>query len=71
MCRAMNRSFVSVLLGGFGSPSTSSAEKVDMSALTYKEVDLKGMARLIKKARNIVVVPGYGMAASGAHFVVG
>ena len=70
MCRAMNRSFISVLLGGFGSPSTS-GEKVDMSAMKFKEVDLTGMATLIKKAQNIIVVPGYGMAASGAHFVVG
>ena len=71
MCRAMNRSFVSVLLGGFGSPSTSSSAQVDMSSLHYTTVELGGMAKLIQKAKNIVVVPGYGMAASGAHFVVG
>lgn len=70
MCRAMNRSFVSVLLGGFGA-TTSSGEKVDMSAMKFSEVDTAGMVKLIGAAKNIVVVPGYGMAASGAHFVVG
>ena len=42
MCRAMNRSFVSVLLGGFGA-TTSSGEKVDMSAMKFSEVDTAGM----------------------------
>ncbi len=71
MCRAMNRSFISVLLGGFGSPSTGGGEKVDMSALKFTEVDTEKMVRIINNSKNIIVVPGYGMAASGAHFVVG
>lgn len=70
MCRAMNRSFISVLLGGFGSPSTS-GEKVDMSAMKYHEFDTAAMIKAINNSKNIIVVPGYGMAASGAHFVVG
>ena len=71
MCRAMNRSFISVLLGGFGATTSSSGEKVDVSKLVYKEFNTEQLIQVIQKSKNIIVVPGYGMAASGAHFVVG
>ena len=70
MCRAMNRSFISVLLGGFGA-TTSSGEKVDTSKLVYQEFNTDQLIDVIKRSKNIIVVPGYGMAASGAHFIVG
>lgn len=70
MCRAMNRSFISVLLGGFGA-TTSSGEKVDTSKLVYLEFNTDQLIKVIKRSKNIIVVPGYGMAASGAHFIVG
>lgn len=70
MCRAMNRSFISVLLGGFGA-TTSSGEKVDTSKLVYQEFNTDQLIEVIKRSKNIIVVPGYGMAASGAHFIVG
>jgi NAD(P) transhydrogenase subunit beta len=69
MCRAMNRNFVSVILGGFGtsggSSATSSEEEGEVTSVTAEEV-----AGLLKDASNVIIVPGYGMAVAQAQTVV-
>jgi len=68
MCKAMNRSFISVILGGFGTISTSSASTViegEITALMHDEV-----SQLLKEAKTIVVVPGYGMAVAKAQYPI-
>ncbi len=68
MCKAMNRSFISVILGGFGTISTSSASTViegEITALLHDEV-----SQLLKEAKTIVLVPGYGMAVAKAQYPI-
>ena len=65
MCAAMNRSFVSVILGGFGeSGGVTSTMQVEGEVTS---VDVKETARLMLEAKNIVIVPGYGMAVAQAQ----
>ena len=69
MCRAMNRSIVSVIFGGFGAaegaapaPSTANAQKGEV-----KSTDAAAVAKLLRDAKSVVVVPGYGMAVAQAQ----
>ena len=63
MCRAMNRSFISVILGGFGS-TAGGAGSVEGDV---KEILADETARLLKEASSVVIVPGYGMAVARAQ----
>jgi NAD(P) transhydrogenase subunit beta len=65
MCRAMNRSFISVILGGFGSGTGSGPETAIEGSVT--EVSLDESVQLIHQAKSIVIVPGYGMAVAQAQ----
>ena len=67
MCKAMNRSFVSVILGGFGG-----AAKGDQMAVEGEQVaiDAGGVASALNEADSIVIVPGYGMAVAQAQQTV-
>lgn len=66
MCKAMNRNFVSVILGGFGSqPSTQSEIEGEQVA-----IDADGVATLLNDAEEIIIVPGYGMAVAQAQQAV-
>jgi NAD(P) transhydrogenase subunit beta len=70
MCRAMNRSFISVILGGFGVEEGTVAaggEKIEgeMVATTAEEV-----VGLLMEARSVIIVPGYGMAVAQAQHPV-
>jgi NAD(P) transhydrogenase subunit beta len=67
MCRAMNRNFVSVIMGGFGTASGSAAAvpQGEVVATSAEEV-----AHLLADAKDVVIVPGYGMAVSQAQGVV-
>ncbi len=67
MCEAMNRSFWSVIFGGFGA-----APKGEAMAVTgeVKATDHEGVANLLKEAKSVVIVPGYGMAVAKAQFPV-
>ncbi|MEJ2114753.1 MAG: Re/Si-specific NAD(P)(+) transhydrogenase subunit beta [Gammaproteobacteria bacterium] len=67
MCRAMNRSFISVILGGFGTGGgpAAAAEEGEVTSVTAEEV-----ATLLKDASNIIIVPGYGMAVAQAQGTV-
>ncbi len=69
MCRAMNRSFVSVILGGFGSEGgTVVAGDVDHGE--HRETHAPDVAELLAAARSVVIVPGYGMAVAKAQYPV-
>jgi NAD(P) transhydrogenase subunit beta len=68
MCEAMNRSFFSVILGGFGdSPSGAPATAMEgeVTSLNHEEV-----ADLLKEAKSVVIVPGYGMAVAKAQYPI-
>ena len=69
MCQGMNRSFSSVILGGFGdTPAVASGEQKDYG--THTETTTADVARLLKNAKSVVVTPGYGMAVAQAQFPV-
>ena len=67
MCQAMNRSFLNVLLGGFGTDGGAVAEGVDG---THTEIDTDEAVAMLKDAKNIMITPGYGMAVSQAQYTV-
>ena len=65
MCRAMNRSFISVIAGGFGAVSSSGdAAAIDRP---YKRGSAEDAAFLMSQADQVIIVPGYGMAVSQAQ----
>ena len=72
MCRAMNRNFISVIAGGFGSDSGKPAAAGgpaepagEVVAITAAET-----AEMLREAKNVVIVPGYGMAVAQAQHIV-
>lgn len=67
MCEAMNRSFLSVIFGGFGNAPTGEAMAVEgeVTSVNHEEV-----AGLLSDAKSVVIVPGYGMAVAKAQFPV-
>jgi len=65
MCRAMNRSFISVIAGGFGAvASAGGAEAIDRP---YKRGSAEDAAFLLSQAEQVIIVPGYGMAVAQAQ----
>ena len=66
MCKAMNRSFVSVILGGFGAPK-GPAMAVEGEQVA---IDTQGVADLLNDADSVIIVPGYGMAVAQAQQAV-
>src|SRR5947199_2133794 len=67
MCRGMNRSFVSVMLGGFGTESGSTAAATGEQQGEVHSIEAAGAADLIQNARKIIIVPGYGLAVAQAQ----
>ena len=71
MCRAMNRNFISVIAGGFGTgggttPAAAGAEPAgEVTAISATET-----AELLREAKNVIIVPGYGMAVAQAQHTV-
>ncbi len=70
MCRAMNRSLVNVLFGGFGAEPAERAEADAVYAGRVKAASAEEVAMLLETARRVVIVPGYGMAVSQAQHAV-
>ena len=70
MCQAMNRSFVSVLLGGYGTDSTSAAAGGPQHQGSVDETSAGEVAHLLQNARRVVITPGYGMAVAQAQYPV-
>jgi H+-translocating NAD(P) transhydrogenase subunit beta len=64
MCRAMNRSFTNVLFGAFGQLQTSAAQVV---ARPVRSATPEEAAEILGSARNVIVIPGYGMAVAQAQ----
>ena len=69
MCQAMNRSFINVLLGGFGTDATS-AQAAAPEEGEIHEVDAQAVADLLLDARRVMITPGYGMAVAQAQYPV-
>ena len=67
MCRGMNRSFVSVILGGFGTESEGTAGVSARETRPVKQGSAEDAAFILKNADSLVVVPGYGMAVAQAQ----
>jgi H+-translocating NAD(P) transhydrogenase subunit beta len=71
MCNAMNRSLLNVLIGNFGGGSAAAASGASAGATgTIKEVIASDAAILMKYAKKVVIVPGYGLAVAQAQHVV-
>jgi H+-translocating NAD(P) transhydrogenase subunit beta len=67
MCKAMNRSFVSVILGGFGADISSDNLKEKKDQKPVKSGNAEDAAFLMKNASSVIIVPGYGMAVAQAQ----
>jgi NAD(P) transhydrogenase subunit beta len=67
MCKAMNRSFLSVIAGGFGAVAASSGDK-DLGE--YREITAAETAKLLLDATSVIITPGYGMAVAQAQYPV-
>lgn len=69
MCKAMNRSLINVLLGGFGQTSASS-NQTDGPEITVKEVGVEEAAQIFDSVSSLIIVPGYGMAVAQAQHAI-
>lgn len=69
MCKAMNRSFISVIAGGFGSDAGSSSASEEDDG-EYKEIVPADVAEMLKNASSVIITPGYGMAVAHAQNAV-
>jgi NAD(P) transhydrogenase subunit beta len=65
MCKGMNRSFISVILGGFGGETTAAAGAVETRPV--KQGSAEDAAYIMKNAGKVIIVPGYGMAVAQAQ----
>ena len=68
MCKAMNRSFFSVIAGGFGSDGAVSGEVKDYGE--HRETNAAEVAEMLANAHSVVITPGYGMAVAQAQYPV-
>lgn len=67
MCRAMNRNFISVIAGGFGTTSGGESAAIEGEV---QPIDAEETAKLLQAAKNIMIIPGYGMAVAQAQHTV-
>ena len=68
MCKAMNRSFFNVILGGFGSDGSSTGDAEEMGE--YRETTAEEVAEQLKNSTSVIITPGYGMAVAQAQYPV-
>jgi len=67
MCKAMNRSFISVIAGGFG---TDVVVDTDTDYGEHVEINAESVADMLKSAKSVIITPGYGMAVAQAQYPV-
>ncbi|WP_334161627.1 NAD(P)(+) transhydrogenase (Re/Si-specific) subunit beta [Phenylobacterium sp.] len=67
MCKGMNRSFISVILGGFGADDSAAAAGGRVETRPVKQGSADDAAFIMKNASKVIIVPGYGMAVSQAQ----
>src|SRR4051812_16632288 len=67
MCRAMNRSFLSVIAGGFGNEGSTASGSAEGE---HTEITAEEVAELLLDAKSVVITPGYGMAVAHAQYPV-
>lgn len=67
MCKAMNRGFISVILGGFGADSGAAAGPMGAETRPVKQGSADDAAFIMKNAGKVIIVPGYGMAVAQAQ----
>ena len=67
MCKGMNRSFISVILGGFGGDSAAAGPGGGAEARPVKQGSADDAAYIMKNAEKVIIVPGYGMAVAQAQ----
>jgi len=67
MCKGMNRSFLNVILGGFGSDSSTTVVKGSKEQKPVKSGNAEDAAFLMKNESSVIIVPGYGMAVAQAQ----
>lgn len=67
MCKAMNRSFISVIAGGFGNDVVASADEEQGE---HRETTAEEVAEMLKNASSVIITPGYGMAVAQAQYPV-
>jgi NAD(P) transhydrogenase subunit beta len=70
MCRAMNRSIWNVVFGGFGAAPAAGTSKAGVEAKPVQETTVDAVADLLRGAKSVIVVPGYGMAVAQAQHPV-
>ena len=69
MCKAMNRSFISVIAGGFGAEAATTGGEAKEQR-PWKRGSAEDAAFLLKEAENVIIIPGYGMAVAQAQHVL-
>jgi H+-translocating NAD(P) transhydrogenase subunit beta len=67
MCRAMNRSFLSVIAGGFGASDATSGSGEPREQRPYKQGSAADAAFMLEQAEKVIIIPGYGMAVAQAQ----
>ena len=70
MCRAMNRKFIAVIAGGFGTTSGGSSPGADVDQGEVIALEAPDVASLLTEAKEVMIIPGYGMAVAQAQHIV-
>ncbi|EDO29891.1 predicted protein [Nematostella vectensis] len=69
MCKAMNRSLSNVLFGGYGTLSSGTGEKMKIEG-THTEIQADSAIEMLTGAKNVIIVPGYGLAVAKAQYAI-
>lgn len=70
MCKAMNRSILNVILGGFGTSKNEGESPQEKTSQSFKTGSAEDAAYLLENAKSVIIVPGYGMAVSQAQHIL-
>jgi len=69
MCKAMNRSIVNVIFGGYGTLAAAAGPAIKQQG-SYTSVNVDEAAQIIKEAKSVIITPGYGLAVAKAQYAV-